>query len=66
MRRHVEIFLKFTRATGHPHPHLPDAEAYYTELLQEMGLSEHEILAKRDELHACVLGLKVSLPPTRE
>ena len=22
MRRHWEIFLKFTRATGHPHPQL--------------------------------------------
>ena len=33
----VEIFLKFTRETGHPHPHLSAAVNNYAVLLQAMG-----------------------------
>ena len=29
MRRHLEIFLKFTAATGHLHPHLQVAPGNY-------------------------------------
>ncbi len=34
MRRHVIIFLRFTVATGHPHPHLLAALNNYASLLQ--------------------------------
>jgi tetratricopeptide (TPR) repeat protein len=50
MRRYVEIFLKFTRATGHPHPHLQHAVSYYAALLQAMGRSRNEILATLHEM----------------
>jgi tetratricopeptide (TPR) repeat protein len=42
MRRHVEIFLKSTRASGHPHPHLQQGAANYTALLEAMGKTEAE------------------------
>ena len=35
MRRHVIIFLRFTIASGHPHPHLIPALNNYARLLQE-------------------------------
>ena len=41
-RRALEIFLKFTRATGHPHPHLMDAANNYAGLLIEMGVPRAE------------------------
>jgi hypothetical protein len=41
----LEIFLKFTRSTGHPHPHLQAAVNNYAGLLQAMGRSEREIRA---------------------
>ncbi len=37
MRRMVNIFLSFTRDTGHPHPHLMDGLNNYIELQIEMG-----------------------------
>ncbi|MDQ0290529.1 tetratricopeptide repeat-containing protein [Oligosphaera ethanolica] len=43
MRRMVEIFLNFTRATGHPHPHLQTAFGNYAGLLRAMGKPEDEI-----------------------
>ncbi|MSR56329.1 MAG: tetratricopeptide repeat protein [Planctomycetaceae bacterium] len=46
MRRHLEIFLQFTTATGHEHPHLRDAVANYTALLEEMGRTPHEVEAR--------------------
>ncbi|MBN1570681.1 MAG: tetratricopeptide repeat protein [Acidobacteria bacterium] len=45
MRRTVEIFKKFTRLTGHPHPHIQDAIDNYAALLQSMGLNRDEIMA---------------------
>jgi hypothetical protein len=42
MRRHLEIFLKFTRTTGHRHPHLQDAIGNYVGLLKAMGCTEDE------------------------
>ena len=50
MRRAVEIFLKFTRATGHPHPHLQDAVNNYVALLQARGRSEEQIQATLREM----------------
>jgi tetratricopeptide (TPR) repeat protein len=50
MRRAVEILLKFTRATGHPHPHLRDAVNRYGALLEQMGRSEEQIHAALREM----------------
>ncbi len=38
-----EIFLDFTRRTGHEHPHLEVVSANYRGLLQAMGKSDAEI-----------------------
>ena len=46
------IFMKSTRATGHPHPHLQDAIANYTALLQKMGFQKEQIEAKLKQLGA--------------
>ena len=40
MRRHLEIFLQFTRDTGHQHPHLMGALKNYRSLLMAMGDSQ--------------------------
>jgi len=45
-RRMLEIFLSFTRATGHEHPHLREAMHNYAGLLAAMGRSEAEVLAQ--------------------
>lgn len=45
MRRTVEIFLKFTRATGHPHPHLQAFASNYATLLHALGRSREEVMA---------------------
>ncbi len=52
MRRHVEIFLKFTRATGHPHRHLQGALVNYAGILEERGLSEPEVRQRLNDLLA--------------
>ena len=49
-RRHLEIFLKFTQATGHPHPHLQDALDNYGGLLLEMGISQDEVKSRLSDL----------------
>ena len=46
MRRMVEIFLKFTNATCHQHPHLQAAIRNYAGLLHAMGRSQQEIQAQ--------------------
>ena len=46
MRRHVVIFLKFQRATGHPHPHRDAALGNYAALLDAMGRDQASILAQ--------------------
>ncbi|MHC4213604.1 MAG: tetratricopeptide repeat protein [Planctomycetota bacterium] len=43
MERHLVILLRFTRRTGHPHPHLDDAINNYSALLKQMGHSQNEI-----------------------
>jgi hypothetical protein len=50
MRRHVVIFLKFTRVTGHPHPHLQTALGNYSRLLQAMGRTPEQALAELNDL----------------
>jgi tetratricopeptide (TPR) repeat protein len=50
MQRVVRIFLEFTRATGHPHPHLEAAVNNYVNLLFETGLTEDQIHARLHEL----------------
>ena len=51
-RRVVEIFLKFTAATGHPHPHLQAALGNYASLLQAMGRSDAEVRQELTDLLA--------------
>jgi hypothetical protein len=43
MRRCLEILLQFTADTSHEHPHLSEAIANYSELLEEMGRSPAQI-----------------------
>ncbi|HVP63830.1 MAG TPA: hypothetical protein VMT82_02975 [candidate division Zixibacteria bacterium] len=50
MRRHLKIFLKFTRVTGHSHPHLQAATGNYVTLLEAMGHSREQILVGLREL----------------
>jgi tetratricopeptide (TPR) repeat protein len=50
MRRGLQIFLAFTRDTGHPHPHLNTAFGNYAGLLQAMGLGEAEVATRIDGL----------------
>lgn len=46
MRRNVEILLKFTAATGHPHPRLDDAFRNHHRLLTAMGDTADQAHAK--------------------
>jgi tetratricopeptide (TPR) repeat protein len=48
--RTVEVFLKFTLATGHEHPHLQTAIGKYKDLLRKMGRSDQEIRAQLNAL----------------
>ncbi len=50
MRRMLEIFWKFTRATGHQHPNLQTAIANYVGLLEQMGYGKEQIEAKLKEV----------------
>jgi hypothetical protein len=50
MRRQLEIFLRFTRATGHEHPYLQAAIANYAGLLEQMGYGKEQIEAKLKEV----------------
>jgi hypothetical protein len=43
MRRGLLILLKFTRETGHLHPHLGRALENYSGLLKEMSLGDEEM-----------------------
>ena len=51
MRRMVVIFLKFQRATGHPHPHRDVALSNHAHLLRAMGRDEASIAAEQQALH---------------
>jgi tetratricopeptide (TPR) repeat protein len=50
MRRQAEIFIDFTRRTGHSHPRLIPAINNYVGLLADMGKSQLEIETTRAEL----------------
>ena len=50
MRRVVVIFLKFTRSTGHLHPHLKAAFGNYRSILEAMSLGEEEIARRIAEV----------------
>ena len=65
MRRHLEIFLRFTQATGHPHPHLRAAMGNYAGLLQAAGRSEAEIRKTLEDLVA-PFGLSLGGPGKSE
>jgi len=49
MRRMVVIFLKFTRTTGHEHPHLRAAIRNYQQLLTQTGLKPKQITQRLAE-----------------
>jgi tetratricopeptide (TPR) repeat protein len=51
-RRMLLIFLRFTAATGHPHPHLRAATMNYAVLLSVLGLDGPTIRARIDALYA--------------
>jgi tetratricopeptide (TPR) repeat protein len=48
--RQLEIFLKFTAATGHEHPHLRAAVGNYASLLKAMGSDPEQIRARLDDI----------------
>jgi hypothetical protein len=50
MRRVIAIFLKFTRSTGHPHPHLKVAFGNYRSFLEAMSLGEEEVARRISEV----------------
>ena len=52
LRRVVMIFLKFTRATGHAHPHLRDAIANYRHLLLQQGAGPLRVQRRLREIAA--------------
>ena len=52
MRRQLEIFLKFTRRTGHDHPHLQAAMGNYGEMLMAMGLIHSDVYQRLNDLLA--------------
>ena len=49
-RRALEILLKFTRATGHPHPHLELVASNYAALLVEMGVPRDDAVERVKKL----------------
>jgi tetratricopeptide (TPR) repeat protein len=49
-RRMLEIFVSFTRSTGHEHPHLRAAVRNYSRLLAAMGQSQEQIDAQIENL----------------
>ena len=51
MRRMVAIFLKFQRATGHPHPHRETVLANHAILLRALGRDEASIAAEQQAMH---------------
>jgi tetratricopeptide (TPR) repeat protein len=50
MRKNVVILLKFTRLTGHLHPHLGGGFINYHSLLRKLSLSQEEIRKRIAEL----------------
>ncbi len=52
MRRTLEVFVKVTRATGHPHPDLESVLGNYHILLEEMGDTQAQVADKLNDLLA--------------
>jgi hypothetical protein len=50
MERQLEIFIEFTRRTGHPHPYLKRALNNYAGLLLQMGNSRNEVIDRLKRL----------------
>ena len=50
MRRHVEILVKFGKATEHEHPHMRAGIGNYERLLQEMGLSNQKLSQRLEDV----------------
>ena len=50
MRRMVEVFLRFTVANGHQHPHLQAAIGNYTALLEQMGYDQAQVIAELNKV----------------
>jgi tetratricopeptide (TPR) repeat protein len=50
MHRVLAIFLKFTRNTGYPHPHLPSAFENYRRLLEELSFTPDQISQRLTEV----------------
>jgi tetratricopeptide (TPR) repeat protein len=46
MKRNLIIFIKFTRTTGHQHPHLQTAINNYSGLLEKMGHTKEQAAAR--------------------
>lgn len=71
-RRTVEIFLQFTRETGHPHPHLQIAFQNHARLLEIMGRSADDIrrafetLGQRFGFDMAGAGAKTDVDPSSE
>ena len=49
-RRVLEILLKFTVATGHPHPHSQDAIINYAGILAALGRSPEQVQGRLNEI----------------
>ena len=64
-RRTVLVFLKFTRETGHQHPHLDAAIGNYSGLLSAMGLDQAAVEARLTSTFA-EAGLPPQPPPPPE
>jgi hypothetical protein len=55
----LKIFLNFTRATGHPHPHLQTLVGNYTGLLRAMDRNGEEVgrvLSELSDRYGVALG----------
>ena len=50
LRQALEIFLHFTAATGHEHPHLRTVIGNFSALLEAMGRSREEIEAQLKQI----------------
>jgi hypothetical protein len=61
LRQSVEIVPKFTQTTGRQLPHLRAARQNYAALLDAMGFSQPEVLAKLNEV-AAPFGIRLGPP----
>jgi tetratricopeptide (TPR) repeat protein len=57
MRRVIEILMRFGFAAGREHPHFQTAAHMYNQIVQEMGYSEAEVIAR---LNTCMEKVRAS------